>query len=133
MPQGISQASAVPRVGQRWFPQARGAALDTPAGRHTSSVPAPSRRTGGPRRSHSRLRFVPGYAKLLRLDCPLSCLESAEFDDLVSGLKLRDDTGELSSKSLQQHLLPAIADPHPNQLAGPARNTDWQRVVEGKR
>ena len=49
--------------------------------------------------------------------------QSAEFDDLAPRLKFGDDTRELNSKGLQQGLLPAIADPHPNQLAGPARNT----------
>jgi hypothetical protein len=56
LPRGISRPWAVPRAGRRWVPPARGAAHDTPAGRHTSLVPAASRRTGGPRRSHSRPR-----------------------------------------------------------------------------
>jgi hypothetical protein len=67
--------------------------------------------------------------KLVGTISGLPVFQSPEFDDLAARLKFGDDTWELVSKDLRQRLLPAIADPHPNQFAGPARNTGKEREI----
>ena len=71
----------------------------------------------------------PPIVKMTGTISGLPVFQSPEFDDLAARLKFGDDTWELASKCLQQRLLPAIADPHPNQFAGLARNTGKEREI----